>query len=283
MLLLSPVLGFSQKIEFGGFVNSSQYFGDLREDLQTRNGVGDFLGYGLKHVRAGGAGFVRYNASPNVSLRFNVGFSQIKGDDALANASKNKNRNLSFKSNILEFAALAEYNLRAFEFSRSYLGGANSTPYLFGGLAVYHFNPMGLYKPTNKYYALQPLGTEGQGLLEYPARPRYALTQINIPLGIGYKFIINQNFRLGIEAGYRFCFTDYIDDVSRTYVDNNTLLANYGPDRPSAYFADRRPEIGLARQAEGEIRGNPNNRDGYFLLGVSLSYVVFKSTCPSWE
>ena len=47
------------------------------------------------------------------------------------------------------------------------------TPYVTGGAAVFTFNPKAEY--NGEWVALQPLGTEGQGLPQYPDRKKYSL------------------------------------------------------------------------------------------------------------
>ena len=71
---------------------------------------------------------------------------------------------------------------------------------------------------------LQPLHTEGEGFVAN--RPNYELTQLNIPMGFGLKYYISENVNLGLEFLYRKTFTDYIDDVSTTFVDPAVLAAN---------------------------------------------------------
>ena len=84
-------------------------------------------------------------------------------------------RNLSFKSNILELSALAEFNFAP------YGPGPTEqkwTPYLFGGFALFHFNPMAQYTLADgntQWAELQPLCTEGQGSSAYPERRPYSL------------------------------------------------------------------------------------------------------------
>jgi hypothetical protein len=102
------------------------------------------------------------------------------------------------------------------------------TPYVFVGVAVYHFNPYA-YDTTGKKVYLQPLSTEGEGLPQYPGRKEYALTQLAIPFGGGIKFRITDRVVLAYEIGMRKLFTDYLDDVSNTYVSETVLLAAKGP------------------------------------------------------
>ena len=89
-------------------------------------------------------------------------------------------------------------------------------------MGLFHFNPFTYDKENNKTY-LQPLSTEGQGLKEYPGRKKYSLTQFCLPVGGGWKWNINENWDISYELGFRILFTDYLDDVSKTYVNLNVL------------------------------------------------------------
>ncbi len=274
------VHSFAQQTEVGINVFASQYIGDLRESLQSRNGIGDFVGYGTNLIRPAFGAHLRRNINTKLSFTGEINWGRVAGADSLANETANKVRNLSFRSDILEFGTHAEYNLFPFGWSHNRLYTQHFTPYLFGGIGLFRYNPKAFY--NRRWEALQPLSTEGQDLIEYPNRKRYALTQFNIPLGAGLKFVLNQNFNLAFEVGYRYTFTDYLDDVSSTYVSNDVLVAN----KPlGAALADRRrernPLIPLA--ADGVARGNPDDNDAYLFFGFKLSYVIYKNNCPKFN
>jgi hypothetical protein len=55
-------------------------------------------------------------------------------------------------------------------------------------------------------------------MAEY-GRGEYSLTQLEIPMGGGFKFYLNESFYVGFEILHRKTFTDYIDDVSTKYID----------------------------------------------------------------
>ena len=92
-------------------------------------------------------------------------------------------------------------------------------------MAIYHFNPYTTDTSGAKTY-LKPLSTEGEGFIA--GKKNYDLTQLAIPFGAGVKFALSDNVNVGLEVGYRKLFTDYLDDVSSTFVDQSTLLANRG-------------------------------------------------------
>ena len=129
-----------------------------------------------------------------------------------------RERGLSFSSPISEISAQIELNF----FNVYNVGHKNQvSPYLFGGFALFSFNPQAVYNGDNLDYKgtkfdLQPIGTEGQG---HPGgvEKRYALTGFAIPFGIGFKANIGTYVCVGAEWGLRFTFTNYLDDVGGLY------------------------------------------------------------------
>lgn len=181
-------------------------------------------------------------------------------------------RNLSFKSNIFELAALAEFNFAP------YGPGATEskwTPYLFGGLALFHYNPMASYSVSEggtQWAELQPLCTEGQGSAAYPDRRPYTLTQLCMPFGVGVKFRISKSFSFSAEYGFRKTWTDYLDDVSKTYVGRDVLIGNSTDGALSAMLADRSGEVveGYVN-APGIKRGDDSLDDWFAYFNVNIT------------
>ena len=163
------------------------------------------------------------------------------------------------------------FDASGIEYNLFNLNERKYSPYVFGGLAVYHFNPYAFNGTDEKIY-LKPLSTEGQGLPGYSAKP-YSLTQLAIPFGGGMKYAINDKFRLGLELGIRKLFTDYLDDVSGFYADQNDLLANRGQLAVDmSYRADEVAGGNPSYPTKGTGRGGPENNDIYYFLGLHLTY-----------
>jgi len=95
---------------------------------------------------------------------------KVSSDDKYSKL--NQDRNLNFQSQLMEVQLGAEYDIiNSYEHT--------IVPYIFAGVAGFHFNPYTLDSANNKVY-LQPLGTEGQGF--YLGRKKYGLTQLSIHL-----------------------------------------------------------------------------------------------------
>jgi opacity protein-like surface antigen len=236
---------------FGGIGN---YQGDLIN--------GAYIGK-LTRVAAGVTG--EYELSDKLSLRAGLTFAQIAGDDQYNSKDYLKLRNLNFETNIVELSLLAQYYTFGFENRRW-------SPYVFGGIALYHFNPYILTVDDEKIF-LPPLSTEGQGLNSYPQSKPYSLTQLALPFGLGVKYALTDNIRIGAEVGLRKLFTDYLDDVSTNYVDENDLRAERGDLAVQvAYRGDEVPGGNPAYPLKGAQRGGAEQKDWYYLTGLTLSF-----------
>ncbi len=249
--------------EVGILLAETHYFGDLASYIPSPS---------ILHF-AGGF-FVRYQYNPYWAFRAGYNQGAISGNDAYLYKDYFKDRDLNFESNINEGHLIAEFSPSPFSVCRH----KSLVRYFFAGIAVFHFNPYTFYNGQLVY--LQPLNTEGQGSPDYPERKPYALTQISIPFGTGFKLALKQNLIIGIEIGFRKTFTDYLDDVSTTYAAPKAIAANTGG--LAVALADRTPYDGSLTWHPGFTRGNPNYKDWYFFNGITISKLLI-SPCLKYH
>ena len=267
----------AQKTDIGLNLYGTNYVGDFTDNFSDRD-IASYPLYLVQTSRFGFGGHVRYRLTDQLSARGNVNFIRIENADSLSDLNKKIVRNLSFRNDIIEFNALLEYQFRPTGTLRNEY---KSSPFVSAGIGLIRHNPKA--RIGDEWYALQPLGTEGQGLFNYPTREEYSLSQLVIPLGVGWRFIFNDYWAMAIELNYRHTFTDYLDDISKSYVDNAQLLATNGAI--SAALADRTPERfgDFSPNPEGTVRGNETETDIFYYVGVSLSYTIWRKTCPSFN
>ncbi len=171
-------------------------------------------------------------------------------------------RNLSFTTTLQEAHTGLEVNVLD-------ISANHFTPYIYGGVAVFHFDPWTSDNSGMKTY-LKPLSTEGQGLSAYPERKPYELTQIALSFGGGIKFAISDAIQIGIELNQRKTFTDYLDDVSSSFVDVDMLRQERGDKAVElAYRADELPNGQLLYPGHGDQRGTPSEMDWYYFFGFT--------------
>ena len=243
----------AQSFHIGVFGGLSAYNGDLTDKIfpkKITNGVIGITG--------------NYEFNEKIMIRAGLNYSIVGGADRFSDDPSLVIRNLSFETRIYEFSLVGEYDVLNL-YDRRY------TPYAFAGLAIFRFNPYAFTPSRQKVY-LKPLSTEGQGLPGYPERKEYSLTQMAIPFGGGLKFAITDNLRIAAEFGLRKLFTDYLDDISTNFADQNDLLAARG--QLAVDMSYRGDEIGGDPNypAKGAQRGSPKHKDYYYFTGLHLTY-----------
>ena len=134
------------------------------------------------------------------SYRFSFSAGQIGATDFFANNPGRKIRNLHFKSVILEASAVMVQELFPDKnYGNDYLAKPHFSPYIWGGASFFYFNPRA--RIGDEWYALQPLGTEGQTLPG--GRGKYSRLQMALPLGIGVAVRVSANAGINFDLGYR--------------------------------------------------------------------------------
>ncbi len=253
---------------------ASNFLGDLGGANQI--GTNGFKDLDWPATRPLGSFGYRYRTGKQHCVKGMLHIAYLNGSDANTEEFIRRNRNLNFRTPIVELNGQFEYMLtRQREGARYRLRGVqgwrniNIESYLFVGVGLFWFNPQGQYM-DGSWVNLKPLSTEGQGLVE--TRKPYHRLQPVIPMGIGFKYAISREWSIGLEYGLRKTFTDYIDDVSTTYFDNAEIRDEKGDI--AAYMAD--PSLGLepTQTLAGEQRGDPTDRDSYMFAELTFYYKI---------
>ena len=263
--------------EIGGSLGAMNAMTDLGgRKGPGKNSVKDF---NLKTTEFSGGLFFGIMYKNAIGFRLEATFGEVHGYDSILKAvapttTQRYERNLSFRSNITEIVAVAEFH--PFEMFVNYNDETFPpvvSPYIVAGIGYYHFNPQA--KLNNSYVDLQPLHTEGQGFAEYPRAKEYKLNQWNIPLGIGARYDLSPILNIRAEFMYRFLMTDYLDDVSTRYVDP-AVFTNYlsGTKLNQALLLNDRHKPGAETAHPDGIRGNPKNNDAYMSFSIKLGLTL---------
>ncbi|MFM7021610.1 MAG: DUF6089 family protein [Flavobacteriales bacterium] len=257
LLMAVPIKSYSSFTirpysEVGIFGGASYYLGELNHQH-----------FSPKIMQSAVGAFYRYNLNGHYALRSFINCTEVKGYDAFSDNVFEQRRGLSFASVIIEVGTVLEFNF--YEFALYKDAKRKITPFVFGGLNYFYFNPQA--NLNGAWVDLQPLGTEGQGTSAFPDRKKYFRHQVAIPFGLGIKVKMNR-FALTAEWGIRKTFTDYIDDVSTTYVDPTLLSSS------AAQLANRSNMS--TQDLKDKQRGNSKNTDWYVFTGLTLSFKLGK-------
>ncbi len=269
------------KFEYGFSLGTMNYEGDIGSGASILNNK-------TSKSNPTASFHIGYIPAEFITLRASATLGAIQASDSwLVGTSPSivakKTRDQHFKSSILELALLAEiYPTVLFSNNPSEVKG-KFRPYLLLGFGGFHFNPKGLYLSpdgTEQWIDLKPLRTEGQGMPNHPDRKEYSLNQTNIPFGIGLKYFISYRLSIGFELLNRKTKTDYLDDVSTRYIDNQDFYTFFGLTSPIAPIAAQMANKPAFKNGGnhssgydvGELRGSPKYNDYYYSSTIKVTY-----------
>jgi hypothetical protein len=291
-------------------ISALNYYGDLAPNPGR-------LSTDISFTRPAIALSFAHRFGPRYTLTASLMYGTLKGSDAKsADESDNENgkfrhqRNLLFRNRLKELSIVASIDL--FENQATYISRVAWTPYVFAGLAVFHHNPQSQVPATDvhgnpfpnagEWVDLRPLGTEGQyadlkdGAVNKGIKP-YKNIQLSIPMGIGARFRLNEVLDLSAEVGFRYLFTDYIDDVSQNYVDLGALngdVAKAMSYRSNELFTPAEIAalptyvsvhdgqtyhtiLGYGSESKENERGDKSNKDIFTVTTVRITYILGKT------
>ena len=208
----------SQTYEIGGFLGAANYIGDVGKTTFIAPKTSVF------------GGIFKWNRSPRHSFRGTILFGKIEGDDSQSKDPRRKERGYKFENSLNEVTVGLEYTF--WEFSM-YSGQLAQTPYLFTGISYLGYNS--LLKNNND-------------LINKDSNA----STLAIPMVVGYKTTLGQNFVLAAEIGARYTFTDNLDG-------SNPKKASENQDDVSF--------------------GNINNNDWYVFTGITLTFTFGRKPC----
>ncbi len=257
---------YVQKGEFGITAGVAHYFGDLN----TRAA--------LNRPKPALGVFFRKQFGNYVGMRVSAHYAQLGYSDVYSKNEYQKTRNLSFNTNIWEVAVQGDFNF--FQFVPGSPDYA-FTPYVTIGAGVFTYDPYAYLDGRKEF--LRPLGTEGQAI-GYKGRQQYNTMAFCFPLGVGVKYNVSEKMNISFEIAQRFTNTDYLDDVSTTYIGAGRfgVLPN-GDPTVAALLQDRSYELDANNilGTEGRQRGWSKQKDQYIMAEIGISFNISSYKCPT--
>jgi hypothetical protein len=289
---------FSQSITTGnGKIEFGLGFGPLffLGDLGGNRGIGTRFVKDVNMPVTNLAKGLYANIYPAEWLGFRVAINQgkLEGYDSLIREKggaelSRLERNLEFRSTLWEVYAAIEFYPTVFFERYDGLQG-KLRPYGVVGGGVFKFNPKGRYYAPNgsvTWVELTPLRLEGQGMAEYPDRKMSNLSSFEIPVGAGFKYYLKENMYIGLEVMHRKSFSDQVDAVSTTYIDNGLFAKYLTPEQTAManqlYYRQNFMRNGTqTRPGLNEIRGNPKQNDSFFSTILRFGWRLNDSNSPN--
>jgi OOP family OmpA-OmpF porin len=207
--------------EIGVTAGINQYFGDMHCSKP----------YASQNSFMGGI-FVRRHLNDFFSLRPQILVGRLAGRDLDSPINQWDYRRLRFNSSpFVEAAILGEYYpFRERRFTCDGFLKNGLSPYIFAGVGVAYSNAKVTQEPGAQFPVNPALLAQDRAHLEKFGNRLGVI----FPVGLGVKYNVSNRWTLGLEAGYRFSTSDYLDGIS--------------------------------------LAGNPDRKDGYFLGNVLASY-----------
>lgn len=235
----------SRRLTLSFGIGTSHYLGDLADN-------GEYFSQTNYNLMVG----ARFNYNDRFAFNSDLIYFSLRGNDSYSN---NKTpRNLSFRSNNVEWNFT--YQISLFPEHQKFYLRKTINPYICAGIGVVWFQPRA--QVDGKWYNLRKYKTEGVS---------YGPLALAVPLGIGAKIRMNPFFNIIVDGAYRWVNTDYLDDVSSgIYPDQSSF------DEIGKKLSDPSYELNGGKHvyadSKSNVRGNPGENDGYFLLNVKFEY-----------
>jgi len=260
---------YEQLGEFGLTAGVAHYFGDLN----TRANI--------NRLKPAVGIFYKKQFNNYFGAKISIHYAQLGYSDVYSNNDYQKRRNLSFNSEIFEFALEGDFN-----FFKFVPGDPNYsfTPFVSLGIGGFSYNPYAYYQ-GNKVY-LRGLGTEGQSIgyvdpNNGKERKSYGSMAMCFPIGAGIKYNLSNNINLLFQIVHRITTTDYLDDVSTTFVGIDKFPVLNGQTSIAGILQDRSFETGTPIGTEGIQRGFSKQKDQYLMAEVGISFSISTYKCPT--
>lgn len=202
LILLWLAIGLSttsfaqdRPIDVGVFLGMTNYQGDFVEENWPL----------FKEGNAGLGVLLRQSLNDQFNYRVNLFYGKISGDDF--NYEARRGRGLSFSTPIFEIAVAAEWEPLGARRSRNTATFRKIlSPYLMTGIGLAFTNPKVDYSRREGDITIPMLADQNN---------KSSSTRFAIPMGVGVKYDVSEQWIIALEFGMRYAFTDYLDGLSQ--------------------------------------------------------------------
>ena len=211
---------YAQRYEIGLFAGGNNVVGDVGNDF-----------YVAPNSLTFGALF-KWNANNRLALRTNINYSIVRGVSTKSRFEYNQAVVPDYNKAIGNGEVVVEWNIFPYDLR---ISGA-STPYIFIGLGAL------IYQGKSGIPYSGDINTDPHAPQLIFGIAGYEST-LTIPFGLGYKHALNHNWVLAADLGFRYSYSDNLDNSAVMMV------------------------------------GNLNSNDWFTTLGLTLTYVFGRDPC----
>ena len=226
-----------------------KYIGVNLSTTRYRGDLSDVFNFQHWQLSWGAEVHARYRFDNHWCLRSDIGVYHVRADQRYSRNAYNK---LSFSATNLSANVGVQWDFRSIDYN------PRNNMYMFGGLGITKLAPSTTLNGTT--YSLPAFKTEGVD---------YGLWVGQLHYGLGVPVTLSESTQLRFEGRYTHVFSDYMDDVSTVYADKSAA------SDIEKKLADGRIAENLSPNIVGAKRGEPANKDGYFLLTVQFVYKFY--------
>lgn len=220
LLMLLVKVSYAQRYEVGLFAGGNNVVGDIGSDYYVAP-----TSYTI-------GGLYKWNVNDRLAFRANIYYSIARGDASESNYSYDGTKVPDYNKAIGNGEVVLEWNIFPYDLRRS----GSRTPYMYLGLGAL------IYQGKSGLSYSGDIATD-------PHAPQLILniasyeSTLTIPFGVGYKYALNHSWVLAADLGFRYSYSDNLD--------NSAALAV----------------------------GNLNSNDWFTTLGLTLTYVFGRDPC----
>ena len=219
LLLMVAAQSNAQMYEIGVFAGGANMIGDVG---RTNFILPSNLAYG---------GLFKWNASKRYAWRASIIRAKLTADDSKSSISSRKQRGFVVDNTVFEASAGLEFNF--VEYNLHKLGPA-FTPYIYTGVTYFRYD--------YNYFSAGQLVNANQSDGSFA-----------VPMTLGMKLRVSQQFIIGAEVGARYTFTDNLD-------------------------ASNPSKSNVSQQLDVDF-GNTNSKDWYVFSGITFTYTFGRVPC----
>ena len=267
-----------QTIEVGPHFGASSYIGEL--NVWRNLDQWQWKQFNQFHYDWGV--LARYNYDSRWSFRIDYTHGKVRACDSIA--AWRPDADLNFQSTVNDLSLMVEFN-----FLDYYTGHVSNviSPYIFGGVSGFMFET----KPFTKNLLIDEIPLQAQPT-EAISYSKYSLS---VPFGLGCKMSLSKHLATTVEWRMHYTFTDYLDDVSGLYPDDDKhvlLISNAQgkPDLIAANPSNLDANIAMVYDftdpsgqfSANQQRGNTQTNDWFGFINLSLTWkfvIPNRSSC----